>query len=633
MLTPNSQAWSIGEGVKGMQGGYWTQARSARIGRRRFVAMSGALGAAGFLLAACGSGGGNKTTGGAGASGLVTKAVDTTKQAKRGGVLKDRTFGDPSSLDGLEPQSPWNAIGPMVYSALVKFEPGYLMPTESKVVPDLAASWEFAPDGLSIIFKLRPGVKFHNKAPVNGRAFTTDDALFSWQRFATKGSNRASTANSADPSAPVLSLTATDASTLVAKLKEPLVYAPGLFAGSSAGGVAMVPKEADGGFDPKGDMIGTGPFVLSKYEPSVSFTMKRNPDFWEPDGALVDEVDVPIVSEYAASVAQFKAGNIYSFGAYITGPGVQSEDVLQIKQDAPKALLYQGDYGVGVTVTTSPLYLAFGYLKGSPFNDERVRRAVSMSLDRDLYIDTFFNVAKFQAAGLPVDTRWNTALPGNREGWWIDPKGKDFGPNSVYYQHNLEEAKKLMAAAGLANGIANNRSGYVTTMQLPDVARHAQVIDGMVKDIGINSNVASLAYPQEYASIRDGKGKYEGWGYKYTPGGAGGHPIGVLSTGYLTGGSQYWFGFDANGRGDQSGDPEIDDMITRGRTIRDETQLRSLVADIQRKLAGHQYAIPMPGPATTFTIAWPALGNFGVFRGSAIPNWGLWVDPTKPPLA
>src|SRR3954470_17421566 len=513
-----------------METNYWSRLTDSRIGRRRLMATGAGASAAAMLLAACG--GGSSDSGGkqADKSSLVAKAEDSTKQAKRGGILKDRTFGDPASLDGLEPQSPWNAIGPMVYSALVKFEPGYLKQAENKVVPDLAESWEFAPDGLSITFKLRPSVKFHNKPPVNGRAFTTEDALFSWQRFATKGSNRGTTANSADPNAPVLSVEATDSRTIVAKLKEPLIYAPGLFAGSSAGGIAILPKEADGGFDPRGDMIGTGPFSLAKYEPSVRFSMKRNANFWDPDAALVDSVEVPIVSEYAASIAQFKAGNIYSFGAYITGPNIKGEDVLQVKQDAPKALIYQGDFGAGQSATTSPLYMSFGYLPKSPFNDERVRRAVSMSLDRDLYIDTFFNVSKFEASGLPVDTRWSTALPGNREGWWIDPKAKDFGPNGTYFQHNLDEAKKLMAAAGFANGIPNNKSNYVTSMQLPDVARHAQVIDGMAKDIGINSSVNSLGYPQEYAAIRDGKGKYEGWGYKYTPGGAGGHPIGVLST-------------------------------------------------------------------------------------------------------
>jgi peptide/nickel transport system substrate-binding protein len=87
----------------------------------------------------------------------------------------------------------------MVYSALVRFEPGYMKPAANKVVPDLAESWEFAPDGLSIVFKLRPNLKFHDKAPVNGRAVTTDDVLFSWQRFATKGSFDFPTAESNKP--------------------------------------------------------------------------------------------------------------------------------------------------------------------------------------------------------------------------------------------------------------------------------------------------------------------------------------------------------------------------------------------------------------------------------------------------
>src|SRR5437870_689109 len=184
----------------------------------------------------------------------------------------------------------------------------------------------------------------------------------------------------------------------------------------------MMPKETDATFDSKGDMIGTAAYSLAKYEPSVGFTMKRHPDFWDQDAALADQIDVPIISEYAAALAQFQAGNIFSFGAYISGPGIRGEDVLRVKQDVPKISIYQGEIGAGQSPTTSPLYLAFGFLPGSPFNDERVRRAVSMSLDRDLYLETFFNVSRFEAAGLPVETRWNTALPATRDGWWQDPK-------------------------------------------------------------------------------------------------------------------------------------------------------------------------------------------------------------------
>ena len=49
--------------------------------------------------------------------------------------------------------------------------------------PDMAESWEIAPDGLTVTLKMRAGVKFHNKAPVNGRLMDMDDVLFSWKRF------------------------------------------------------------------------------------------------------------------------------------------------------------------------------------------------------------------------------------------------------------------------------------------------------------------------------------------------------------------------------------------------------------------------------------------------------------------
>ena len=85
-----------------------------------------------------------------------------------------------------------------------------MKPPEDEIGPDLAESWEYSPDGLQITLKLRQGVKFHNKPPVNGRALDMDDVLFSWNRFAREVHGRASVANSADPSAPVLSFTAPD---------------------------------------------------------------------------------------------------------------------------------------------------------------------------------------------------------------------------------------------------------------------------------------------------------------------------------------------------------------------------------------------------------------------------------------
>jgi ABC-type transport system substrate-binding protein len=231
-----------------------------------------------------------------------------------------------------------------------------------------------------------------------------DDVLFSWQRFSTKYSVR----NGVIAPGPLQSVTATDSRTVVARLSEPLVYGVGFFAGSNGSGIYIVPKETDSTLDLRGDMLGTGAWYLSNYTPSASFSLKRNPEFWDKDWALVEQIDLPIVPEYAAALAQFKAGNIYYMGSHPGAGQVTQEDILSVKREAPNIAVYEAD----LRVLGFPFNFGWLPVAGqSPFLDERVRQAVSMSWDRDLYLDVFHNVAAFQREGLPVKGLWNTALP------------------------------------------------------------------------------------------------------------------------------------------------------------------------------------------------------------------------------
>src|SRR5438045_1010883 len=189
---------------------YW----QTKLTRRRAIAVAGASALGAAFLAACG--GGNSTSGSGSSAkagdqpNLLTQPADTFKTARRDGVMKDRTFGDTATLDILAPSTTHNSVGPLVYSALFQFEPGYLRPTEYKINGDAIESWETAPDGLTISGKLRTGLKFHDKAPINGRAADAQDVVASWDRFARLSSGRIGVANVADPTAPVLSVTATD---------------------------------------------------------------------------------------------------------------------------------------------------------------------------------------------------------------------------------------------------------------------------------------------------------------------------------------------------------------------------------------------------------------------------------------
>jgi peptide/nickel transport system substrate-binding protein len=613
-----------------MQQGYWANISGHKLPRRRALAFSGgaALGAA--LLAACGSSGAKSGSSKAGSSGLVTQPIDTFKQAKRGGTLKDANTQEPPSLDFGTPLR--GHPGAKVVEALLRDEPGVLKPPGGEVAPGLAESWEWSPDRLQISLKLRQNVKWHNKAPVNGRTLDMDDVLFSAKRFVDKSPNAGSVFNSANPEAPVLSLTAADPRTIVIKLKEPVAYVLELFVGTYGhitGNVAMLPKEADGSLDLRKDMIGTGPFMMSNYTSSVGFTFKRHPEYFDRDFALVDEIEYPLVSEYAARLAQLKAGNIH----YLAD--VRGEDILIVKKDEPRLLIYPSIVQLPVTQATD--HITFGMLPDgkSPFLDERVRQAVSLAWDRDLWIETFHNVAKFASEGLAVEPRWNSHIWAGLEGWWLDPKGKDFGPNAKYFKHDPAEAKKLLAAAGYPNGF-DTTSHYPISGTGSAVARLADVSDGMVREVGIRTKTENTDYATVYIpQYRDGQGQYEGWSYHSMSGASINSLSAVrsLAAMFWSKSGTTFSGFSTSGKNDKSGDPQLNLMIEKARIEPDVERQKSLVFDIQRYLAKTMWGLLQAGGATGFTMAWPALSNYAVYQATA--GWGhyrWWLDDTKSPF-
>ena len=584
------------------------------------------------FLAACGGGSdGNNSSGDS--SSLLTKAVNTTAQAKTGGIIKERIHSDVPSLDVNASVSALNSVSSHVMSSLVRVKPGILEGARNEIEPDVVESWETSPDGLSITMKIRQNVKWHNTAPINGRTLDVEDVVGSWQRFAAKGASRSAIVASVTPGAPVDSITAVDKSTVLMKLSEPLVYALGLFTPTTTGGFLIVPKEIDGTYDPRKEMIGTGPYVLSKYEPSQGFTFKRNTEYWEKDYAYADGVEMPIITEYASTLAQFKAGNLYNFSSYGSSPKITPEDVLPTKREEPRINIYEGDL---VTPGGGTRILCFGWQPDgkSIFMDERVRQAMSMAQDRDLYMDTFFNTEQFAAQGLPITININTALLGNVSGAWLDPRDeKNFGPNAKYFKHDIAEAKKLLAAAGFPNGI-DTISNYVTTSELP-TSKQAEILDGMMAEAGIRSTVNPLDYSSVYVpKFRNGSGQYEGYVYKSAAGGAtGGDVIGILSNEYWSKVGVTFHGFSTTGKNDKAGDPQVDSLIAKGRIERDLEKRREIGNELQRYLAGKVYAIQSPGVGSNFDMAWPALANFSVFRGPTNrQNYKIWIDQTKAPF-
>jgi peptide/nickel transport system substrate-binding protein len=612
-----------------MTTGYWQRAVHARINRRRALALAAGTGAAAALLAACGGGEESGDGGSQDSSGLLTQPTDTTRQAKKGGTLKRNFNSDFPSLDPSANYSGSSGLYETVLGRLIGFEPGHLASgQEDRYAPDAAESWEVSGDRLQITFKLRPNMPFHNLPPVNGRNLDADDVAFSWQRFATTGGQRSGLANAVNPNAPVVSVTPADARTVVVKLAYPLVYAVGMFGARE--NVNLIPKEASDSnvLDIRNNMLSVGPYYLSQYQRSVGFTLKRHEGFFNKDVAFVDQIDYPIVSEYSAAVAQFRAGNIHTYP-------VRQEEVIALKREVPQVAMYAGD------ITAQGNRTIFGWLTPA-FRDERVRQAMSMSYDRDTWIEVWNNASKFEAEGLPIERRWFGPFPSvseNYDGWYLDPRlEKDFGANAKFYKHDLAEAKKLLAAAGFPNGL-EAVSNYVAGREYGvNFHQQVEVRQGFAAEAGFSFTNNLVDYQTEFIpKYRDSNGNFEGIAYRSGPPPTSGDPVAQMHYWYHSKAGASFFGFDAAGKGDFSGDPQVDSAITKAQQEFDSDKRKALITDLVKYLGGKMYSIQGVGGASAFDLAWPAVANYRVWRGGSAntqrtANTMWWLDTSKPPF-
>jgi ABC-type transport system substrate-binding protein len=381
-----------------------------------------------------------------------------------------------------------------------------------------------------------------------------------------------------------------------------------------------VPKEAENPavLDLRGNMAGSGPWYLSEWVPTAKTTFKRNPGFKQDkrDVPYMDQVDFVDLAEYSTILAQFKTGAIHdTFNNFLP------DDILPTKADNP-----------ALEVSASSTYSAandrafFGYNPGSPFIDERVRQAWAMCWDRDLFIEVAFNTQKFVDAGLPVTTGYDNALRGQSyAGWYLDPKGKDFGPNAKYFKYDPAEAKKLLTAAGHPNGIEHDVFYGTLASHTQSYGQHIQILQGMARDTGLwRPQNKELEYNTEWNSqFRNNKGRFVGQAWIYDTGES--DPANDLNSHYHSSGSRYF--------GPITPDATMDSTLERMLQEFDTAKRQALAHEVQRYEAGKMFQ-PRPGGATRFRITWPALRNREVWQGDSQGRYlaTLWLDQTKPPF-
>ena len=583
---------------------YWDNVLTKRIGRRRALAATGGLAAGAALLAACGGGDGDGDGGGP-VSGLLYTPVDTSKSAKRGGVYKSRLpFGNPTSFDLHAFNNSIQPFGNVIGSELVKLKAFKGENATLEIEGDIAEDWEFSSDKLTLTFKLNPKAKwaplsssFHSGVPssIAGRVVDADDVVFSWQRFEKTATafGRLELANSYSKANPVLSVTKVDDKTVQMKLARPWSAVLPALATWNVGYFYILPKEGrDNAIDFVKYAIGAGPYYIDKYEPSVGMTLKRNPYYEERDADFklpyADTIDLPILVDPTAALAQFRVGNIYN-GGFTVGT---LDDILKLKSDIPDLLVrtaYTSDAGI----------MAFGQGKDSPWRDERMRQAISYAWNKDLMTQVVFTTDKLEAQGIPANVRWSSALPSNTiegfpngtyEGYWLDPKDtKEFGENAKYYEYKPAEAKALIkAVTGKDTFTFEHMAGFV----FPSTNYGIDIFNGMVGDAGFNVTrkpMTAADFTSLTTNLAPGETIARNWGNwvgLVTGIDSGGpDPGSYLHQHYHKDGGRF-LGYSADGSGaTTAGDPFMNDTIEKMMTEFDEKKRQDLAKEFSKYFA------------------------------------------------
>jgi peptide/nickel transport system substrate-binding protein len=373
-----------------------------------------------------------------------------------------------------------------------------------------------------------------------------------------------------------------DAYTVRFVLKEPNAWFLEMLASPMS--VAIVAREAVEKF---GDLkraesvVGTGPWMLESHRPNVGLTFVRHPQYFVAGLPYIDRIEMLVDEDNASRMSAFLAGK-YDLGWDLIGAigrtdWVQIKDTVKQRRPGLRTAEFVSNVETHVSMRTD--------LK--PFNDVRVRQAISMAIDRQGIVD-----ATYEGVGV-----LNPAIPAAFKEWSV-PVG-ELGEGSRYFKYNPAEARRLLAAAGYPNGFSAGLC--FTTYGSTVFVDTAQLILKYLKDVGIDTRLDQKEYGAFIASCYFGKFDSMTYGpqtpfvdpdnYIYGPH----YPEELKNQSHVN-------------------DPVVTDLLVRQRRTADPARRREILAELQRYLARQQYYVQLASPVTI--AVWDgALKNYGPNHG------------------
>src|SRR6266571_3578159 len=506
-------------------------------------------------------------------------------QPKRGGILRMRGW-DPVHFDPHLTITPdMHRVLSFVYSRLVRHKVGAdVQPGTFPVEPDLAEHWEEV-DDTTYVFHLRKGVKWHNKPPLNGRELVAEDVKFTYDRFLTETGNA-----NRFLLEPVDRVEVVDRYTVQFLLKEPFVWFVNTLAYPwSTWIIAPEMVQQFGDLKKVETAIGTGPFLLERYEPNVKVVFTRNPEYFRPGQPYVDGVEWLIIPDESTALAMYRTGQI-DLGPQRTS-AVRQQDLESLKQSHPH-LVYRDI----LSIVTGAIIMR---VDQPPFNDVRVRRAISHAIDRQGLIEAVWGRGEPTPAVARGLVEWS--LP-------VD----QLGAGAKYYQYDPKEARRLLAEAGYPKGLKTSLT--VTNGLGRDLIDDAQLVQRYLKDVGIEAELKIQEHGAYVATTV--QGKFEG--LVRGPIGIAWEPDGRLYRAYAS---------DSSRNIGHVNDATLTAMLKAQRRTKDLEARKQLIFDIQRYVAEQQYYVYLN--ANTITTSWqPYVKNFAPNHSFDYGNRAaaLWLE-------
>lgn len=361
-----------------------------------------------------------------GTAGKETHSINSTSQYDTGkklviGRANDSVSLDPSYTTDVDSFK----VTVNVLETLVKCEK-----EGNQILPCLAESWNSSEDGLTWVFKLRQGIRFHD-----GTALNADAVVFNFHRWMyTNNTYHDGTFiywNYIFGGYPGLVESVTRLSDYSVEIKLNKPYAPFLNALTMPAFGISSPEAI---IKYKGYLyehpVGTGPFIFMRWERNNSIILVRNDDYWN-GAAKINEVEFRVIPSSKNRLEELRTGMIH------IADHLSPDDVAEIKYDSNLYLNMRPSFNVGYLAMNNEDY---------PFSKREVRVAINHAIDKEKLInDVFDNLAKPAATYMP-------------------PFLWGYNENLEPYEYDPEKASQYLAEAGFPDG-------FKTTLWVMDSAR------------------------------------------------------------------------------------------------------------------------------------------------------------------